>query len=293
MRVTPNVKRFTRTVYADESILYRLKYWRGVDVAGAQVAAATATLAVTDVLITINAVADTIVGTYTGASGAASQVVYADGNIGDIAHVVNTLNGLGVGHPVGVNLYRRLRASIADWRPGTVVGATSGIVAGATNILLGDNSDGLACLADSSGMAVANIFSIGVGVPTCRRGSGPLIFDHFESGYVVTTQGVLTPQREQAIQQERFDAARFEVVIDSIHCGQVFAGNDNVIQVFDINDNLVWGHVLGAGNDVPVNVLGPDQPIVGPMGSPLFVEAVGTGALTDGPMTVAGFVRII
>jgi hypothetical protein len=271
----------------------RTKYWRGLSAAGLEVTAATLQVAANNLTWLVNALAETVIGTYTGASGTANQIVFADANIASINNLVNTINGLGTGHPTGANLYRRMRASVADFRPGFAIGAGDGLVAAATNILLGDNSDGYEVFADSSALAVANTMSIGVGVPTCRRGSGPLIFDHFESDHIVTTAGVLTEQREAAVQQERFDAARFEVSIDSIHCGAAFANNDLVLQVYDINDNLLWGHALGAGTDVPANVLGNEQPIVGPMGSPLFVEAAGTGAFTDGPFVVSGWVRRI
>jgi len=291
MLVTPDVDRFVRTVYEDESRLCRVKYWRGDSAAGVAVTTSTVQVLVTDLTFLVNTIAETVIGTYTGNSGADNQVVFADANIAAIVHLVDTINGLGTGHPVGANLYRRMRASLGDFRPGWAIGATSGLAVGAANILLGDNSDGYEVFGDSSGLAVANTFSIGVGVPTCRRGSGPVLFDHFESDYVVTTAGVRTPQRNAIVEQTRFDAARYQVLIDSIHCGQTFANADNVIRVYDINNNVIWGHALGAGTDVPVNVLGPDQPIVGPFGSPLFVEAAGTGALTDGPMVVAGYVR--
>ena len=177
-----------------------------------------------------------------------------------------------------------------------ILHSVPGLAAAAANILLGDNDDGLEIFADSDGggLAVANLISLGMGVPTCRRGSGPMVFDHFESDYVVTTAGVLTPQRNAAVEQERFDAARFECMIDSIHCSATFAGNDKALRVFDINDNLIWGFTLGAAlNDPPGNALSEEQPIIGPMGSPLFIECDGTGAHVDGPLTVSGWIRRI
>ena len=291
MLVAENTKRFTRTVTEDEAILCRIKYWRGPDALGAEVTQATVQVTAPQIAFVVNTVAETVIGTYTGNTQGDDDVVFADANIASIRHLVDTINGLGAGHPLGVNLYRRMRASVGDFRPGWAIGATAGIVAGPVNILLGDNEDGYAVAGDSSGLAVADTFSVGVGVPTCRRGSGPVLFDHFESDYVVTTAGLKVPQRNAVVEQTRFDAARYQVLIDSIHCGQTFAGNDNVIRVYDINDNLIWSHALGAATDVPVNVLGPNQPITGPFGSPLFVEAAGTAGLTDGPMTVAGWIR--
>lgn len=293
MLVAERDKRFVRTVYEDESILCRLKYWRGLSAANAEVTAATVAVTANQLNFLVNALAETVIGTYTGNSAGDDDIVFADANIASINNLVNTINGLGTGHPTGENLYRRMRASIGDFRPGWVIGAGDGLAVGATNILLGDNDDGYTVFGDSSGLAVANTYSIGVGVPTCRRGSGPVVFDHFESDYVVTTAGVRTPQRNAIVEQTRFDAARYQTIIDSIHCGNTYNGADNVIRVYDINDTLIWAHTLSAATDVPENVLGPAQPIVGPMGSPLFVEAAGTGGLlVAGPMTVAGFTRM-
>lgn len=293
MRVTENDLRFTRTVFEDESRLCRVKYWRGLSAVDVEVTSATVQVTVNLLTFLVNTIAETVIGTYTGNSGGDNQVVYVDANVASIQNLVDTINGLGTGHPTGANLYRRMRASMGDYRPGFVIGNGDGLAAAAANILLGDTLDGYEVFADSSGLAVANTFSIGVGVPTCRPGTGPRLFDHFESDYVVTTAGVRTPQRFPTVQQTRFDAAKYQVQIDSIHCGATFANNDNVLRVFDIDDNLLWAYALGAATDVPVNVLGADQPIMGPAGSPLFVEAAGTGALTDGPFTVAGFTRMV
>jgi hypothetical protein len=88
--------------------------------------------------------------------------------------------------------------------------------------------------------------------------------------------------------REEQNSPRIQTIIESIHCGAAFANNDLTISVYDNLDNLIWQYVLGAGTDVPRNVLEAEHPIVGPMGSPLFVEAAGTGAFTDGPLAVRG-----
>lgn len=288
----PSPKRVTRTVWEDESVLCRLRYWRGLSAAGAKVTAATVQVAADNLTFLVNALAETVIGTYTGATGAANQIVFADANIASINNLVRTINGLGVGHPTGANLYRRMRAAIGDWRPGWVIGAGDGVAAGPANILLGENSAGYEVFADSSGLAVANTQSVCLGGPDCRRGSGPEIFDHFETDYVISTAGVLTPQREQDLMQEYYDSVRYQVTIDTIHAGAAFANNDKRLRVYDINDNLIWGYQLNALNDVPANVLSEDQEIFGPIGSPLFVELDGTGAFTDGPLSVSGYIRV-
>lgn len=299
MRVTTpwnlqaGVHRFTRTVTDDESVLCRAKFVAREDAAGVLVTAATIQTAVNQLTFLVNAAAETVIGTYTGATGAANQIVLADANIATIEMLVRTINGLGVGHPVGANLFRRWRAAVADFRPAFAIGATSGLAVGPANALLGVNGDGLEIFADSSGLAVANTMSVGIGVPTARRGSGPVLADHFESDYIVTTAGVLTPQREAAIQQERFDARRFQVHIDSIHGGAAFANNDKILRVYDTSQAApIWQYQLNAALDVPGNVLDESQPIVGRMGSPVWVELAGTGAFTDGPLTVSGWIKV-
>lgn len=295
MRVTPNIKRFTRLVTADTPILCRLKYWRGLSAVGAQVTVATVQVAANNLTFLINTIAETIIGTYTGNSGGDNQVVFVDAapSVGTVGNLIDVINGLGPGHPVGVNLYRRMRASLGDWRPGWVIGNGDGLAAGPDDILLGDNSDGYEVLADTSELATADTLSVCIGGPTCRRGSGPQVFDHFESDYVTTTAGVTTPQRESVVQQERFDSARFQVVIDSIHAGMLHATNDKRIRVYDINDNLVWTYQLNALDQPPANILNENITIDGPMGSPLFVELDGSGGFTDGPLQVSGFIRVI
>lgn len=114
--------------------------------------------------------------------------------------------------------------------------------------------------------------------------------DHYDSDYTSTTAGVVTRVRAQRRRREEQNSALLQTLITSIHCGQTMNGADTVLNVYDINDNLIWSHVLGALTDVPANVLSEDHPIVGPMGSPLFVETAGTGGiLAAGPLVVRGY----
>jgi hypothetical protein len=83
-----------------------------------------------------------------------------------------------------------------------------------------------------------------------------------------------------------------QVYIETIHFGTTW-GTTRLIQVYDIWDNLIWQYDPGlAIFEVPGDVVGRDNPIVGPMGSPLFVESSGTGAFTVDPLTVTGRVSV-
>jgi hypothetical protein len=83
-----------------------------------------------------------------------------------------------------------------------------------------------------------------------------------------------------------------QVYITGIHMGTAW-NTTRLIQVYDIWDNLIWQYnPLVAITDVPGDVVGRDNPIVGPMGSPLYVEASGTAAYTTTPLTVTGRISV-
>lgn len=70
-----------------------------------------------------------------------------------------------------------------------------------------------------------------------------------------------------------------------------YANSDNVITVYDDQDNVVASFPVG-GNTGKVSQVSRDNPVYLPIGSAAFVEAEGTGAITSGPLTVVGEVRI-
>lgn len=278
MRVTPLGKAASRTVRADQSVLLYTKCVGRYDMAGALITASTVTPGANALTFTTNGAVDTDI-------AAGGLVTYAA--VGTIQGAVDLINGIGA-----AVANTRYRASLGDYRPGYVIGAGDGLVAAAQNILLGEDVDGYAALADISGHAVANTFSVCLGGPRARRGTDMRLPDHFETGYTSTTAGVITKVREAKRSREIWGDAMLQVHITSIHFGAAFGNNDKAIAVYDINDNLIWDYVLAAANDVPANVLDEDHPIKGPMGSPLFVEGAGTGGLTDGPLSVRGYIKI-
>jgi len=303
MQVTPKGKAFSRTVNADESALCYVKFnpYKLTNAAGATVTAATVEVEANDLLFTVNGTAETVIGTYTGNSGADNAVVFVDGNIASVKNLIDTINGSGVGHPgpTSSTYLDRWRAGYGDFRPGFVIGAGDGLVTAAANALLGRGTDGLACLADSSALGTANTFSVGVGTDHAREGAGSVIPDHFDSDYIqssVSAGTEATRIRSAARRQEEQPGlAGFQVYITGIHFGAAYATNAKVITVYDKDNNVVYQEVLGSGTGLAAaSNYSVDNPVcVGPVGSPLFVEGVGTGALTDGPLTVQAYIRVI
>lgn len=278
MRVTPLGKAETQIRRSDQSRLCYLKCVGAADLNGNEITASTVTPGANTLTITTNAAVDTDV-------DAGGLVTFA--TEATIAAMLNRLNGI-----TADVVNTRYRAAIGDYRPGYAIGAGDGLAAAAQNILLGEGSDGYAVLADISNHGVANTMGVCMGGPRAREGTDPFLPDHFQSGYTSTTAGVITQVREQRRRREEQNSSFLQMLITSIHCGAAFANNDLTISVFDIEDNLMWQYVLGAGTDVPANVLDEDHPIEGPMGSPLFVEAAGTGAYTNGPLAVRGYRQV-
>ena len=280
-------KSVSRTVTDDQSVLAWVK-WNPDLLVGEDGSTATtaATMQVQANLVNfaVNAVADTTIGTYTGNSGGDDEVPFADG--ASVQGLLDRINSTEVG-------VRRYIAGLGDFRPGFVIGTGDGLAVAATNILLGQNHDGLQVFADSSGLATANLMAAAIGTGRARRGAGQQIPDHFESGYTSTTAGVVTKVREPNRSREVYPfTTTFETRLTGIHFAAAYATNAKTVSVYDQDDNLVYQETLGSAN-----VLAADErysfenPIVVASG-PLFVEASGTGALTDGPLTIQGYVRL-
>lgn len=283
------LKKAYRTVTDDQSVLAYAKFVGRTTAAGALVTAATLETQLNLIDLQVNGGAESDYGTYTGNSGADNQVVFVDANIATVQALVDALNGRVIGQPAGL---RRWRASLGDFRPGFAIGNGDGLAVAAANALLGLYHAGVQILADSSGLAVANTMSASIGGPTTIGGTGPQVPDNFESGYTSTVAGVVTPVREARRKAESTVTPLSQTIITAIHFGAVYASNAKVISVFDINNTLIFQYAMGAAVDIPANVLSEDNPIEGPPGSPLFVEAVGSGALTDGALSIHGWVRV-
>lgn len=280
-------KAVSRTVTDDQSVLCWVK-WNPDLLVGEDGSTVTtaATMQVTVNLVNfeVNSAADTTIGTYSGNSGSDDEIPFADG--ASVQGLLDRINSTEVG-------VRRYIAGLGDFRPGHVIGTGDGLAVGLTNILLGHYSDGLQVFADTSGLAVAGVLAAAIGTSRARSGKGQQIPDHRESGYTSTTAGVVTKVREPNRSREVYPFnTTFETRLTGIHFAAAYNTNAKLVRVYDQDDNLVYEEVLGSAN-----VLAADErysfenPIVVAQG-PLFVEASGTGALTDGPLTIQGFTRI-
>ncbi len=240
----------------------------------------------------LNAVADTEVGTYSGNSGGDDEVVLADAASiqGLIDRINGVIDGAVAGTPVGITRYI---AGFGDFRPGFVIGTGDGLAVALTNILLGRYSDGLEIFADTSALATAGLLAAAIGTGRARDGAGQQIPDHRASGYTSTTAGVVTKVREPLRSREEYPfTTTFETRLVGIHFAASYATNAKVIQVFDQENNLLFQEALGSGDVLAADErYSFDNPIVVAQG-PLFVEASGTGAITDGPLTIQGYVRV-
>jgi hypothetical protein len=294
MRVSgPYQNYFSRSLNENESVLAYAKYVDRTNAAGALVTAAQIQVQANSLLFTVNGAAETLIGTYTGNSGADNEVVYADANIASIQNMIDTINGFGAGMVAAGTTFNRWRAGWGDFRPQYVIGAGDATAAAAANALLGYNHLGLAILADNSNHPTPTI-SVGIPLVGAREGAGQRHPDHFESDYTSTVAGVVTRRRfSQVRREEEQPISETQVVIQGIATGATFAG-DTQITVYDRLGNIVFNYLLAALVTPPANVLSADNPIIGPMGSPLWVEINGTagGAITDGTTTVWGYVGV-
>jgi len=286
-------KYFSRSVGEDEGVMCYAKYVARQNAAGVDVTAATIAQAVNGLLFTVNAAGEVVIGTYTGSTAAANGINYVDANIGTIRNLIDTINGLGAGMVAAGTTFNRWKAGLGDFRPGYVIGAGDGNVVAAANALLGEDHVGMAITANQTAHADVEIQSIGIPLIGTARGTGLLLPDHFESDYRSTTLGVVTRNRfSQRRRQEEQPTSQMQVYITGIHMGAQW-GTTRLIEVYDVWDNLIWTYnPLLVVNDVPDEVVGWSNPIVGPMGSPLFVESTGTGAFAVSPLTVSGRVNV-
>ncbi len=286
-------KYFSRSVGDNASVLCYAKYVARQNAAGVDVTAATIQQAANGLLFTVNAAGEVVIGTYTGSTAAANGINYVDANIASIRNLIDTINGLGAGMVAAGTEFLRWKAGLGDYRPGYVIGAGDGAIVAAANALLGEDHVGMALLTNITNHASVDLMSVGIPIIGTARGTGPLLPNHFESDYKSTTAGVVTKNRfSQRRRQEEQPMSTTQVYIETIHMGASWA-TTRLIEVYDINDNLIWTYDPGVAIlEVPGDVVGRDNPIVGPMGSPLFVEQSGTGAFTVDPLTVSGRIAV-
>lgn len=288
-RITPaDFKQESRTVTDDQSVLAWVK-WNPkrllAEDGATQVTAATMQVQANLVNFDINGTDDATIGTYTGNTGADDQVVLDDA--GTVGALINLINGIELGYDAYI-------AGLGDFRPGFVISTGDGLAVGATNIMLGEYHDGLQIFADSSGLATANTMSAAIGTPRARGSRGQRFPSYLQTGYTSTVAGAITKVREAERSREEYPIdVKMEVRLTGIHFAAAYATNAKTITVFDEDNNTIFGpENIGSGNNLAaVGQYDFDHPIAVSDG-PIFVEAVGTGALTDGPLSIQGYVRI-
>jgi hypothetical protein len=274
---------------ADFSRLMYVKEVGDTDTAAAQVTASTVTVAaaVDTITFTTNAVGDADISSYTGASGAAGTITTADANANTIGEVVNCINGVGVGQTANA----RYRAALADYPPTLALVASDFLARGATNIMLGRTHVGLPLLADTStaGKMAANDLWCGIGTAGGTiEGAGWQMPDYFaDIPGSSTTASVNTAIRRQAISGRKDNDAvtrKMQYRITGFSSQALLATTYNIC-VHDIWGNVIFQTPLTNA----VVTLFQDYsatPILGPVGSPLFVRFWGTGGQTDGSIEV-------
>ena len=294
-QIQPLGKLITRAVSADESALCYVKINphppQVTTDAGAEITTATVQVTANNLTLLVNTAAETVIGTYTGNSGADNTATFGDTNCATIQELLNVLNGIAPGQ---TSVVRRWRAGLGDFRPQFAIGTGDGLATAAANAMLGYDQ-GLICLADSSALASANTIAIGLGTDRAKSGRGQTIPDHFESDYTSTVAGVKTPVRSAARRiEDQPGQANLQVVLVDLSILASFA-TTGAATVYDDAGNTLASYNLGTAA-FHLNSGGRydrDNPaVVGPPGSPLFIEITGTGALTDGTCTAIGYERI-
>lgn len=298
-------KNFSFVKAADESIAFYVKNVSKLDQAGAELTAADVqSVTASDLVrLRLNGAGDTDINSYTGATGAAGEVVYTDGNANTIQELIDVINDLAVGQlPWTSSSSRRWRAALGDVPPLYALTAADLLnQASPVNTLVGLNSVGVPVFMDISALASANEMYIGIGTEQgTKKGGGPVAPDYFEDIPGVSgTSGFAsnTPDRSRRKAKQN-DAAVVtsvnSVVIEVIQAFQVYANNDKVISVFTedqdpATDTPIYEEVFGAATASAVLTGQPGAAtIVGPPGKRLFVRSQGTGAFTNGSFVVTG-----
>jgi len=296
--VNPNTgevgKKTSRSVSADGSQLLAVKWndKQDFDEAGSDMATATVEQLVDGLEFQVNGADDTGISSYTGAS-TASVVTYGDTNADTIRKVLDVINGIGVGQPepTETGYMTRYHAGLADFRPGHIVDATTGLIVAALTVAIGNDPAGLVVNGDTSGLVVADKYFVGLGTDRSKSGGGQVYADHFESDYESDTSGNRFQVRNQGLRRENQPGlSEFRVSLTEIRADMSYATDGKVVSIYDIDDNLLGEFPIGAGT--LVEAITEATPFVGPAGSPLFVECVGVSTLTDGPLTVTGDIRV-
>lgn len=290
--VGKKVSRTVLSITASRMLSCKWHRYEDFDHLGVEISAATVQQLLTGLDFLANAAGDTGINAYTGASGAAGQLRYADGNANTVQKVIDIINGVGVGQPLpgAAGYMTRYRAGLADARPGTSLDANSGVAVGAASLLLGGPSEGRHISMDGANTPTV-AHRVSLGASRARDGGGSVFADHFESDYRSDVNGNRFPVRdERRRQEEQPGLARYQVFITEIVYEAAWANNDKVLEVYDIDDVLVDSFAIGSADRSLA--ISEDHPVVLPVGSPAFIEGKGTGALTDGLLSASGYIRV-
>lgn len=308
-KASGRLKAFHRVVADDQSALFRVRFVGDDNAAGSAVTSADAAVAAASLTFRINAAAEGI-NDYTGASGGAGVLTFADANADSIRESLNVINGIGPGMASGSDTNRRWRAAQGDFPLDFTLDATTGLVTGAADALLGHRSEGLALLADRS--AVGGSLWVGVGTERALvKGGGLKVPDYFEdlpgvSGISGFSSNTPDRTRQKAKQNDAGVVVEaWTPVITYVSANVDFANNDTGIRIWDNSldpdsDSPLFLENLG---DTSVASGSPDSRLLngqpggfefrGTAGEPLFVEVFGTGAFTDeGGVVVSGYYEL-
>lgn len=231
---------------------------------------------------------------YTSNSGAAGTITLGDTNANSPQDLVNVFNGVGVGQTA----FRRVRAALGDVYPTYVLTTGDTLDKSASNILLGRNSKGIELLTDTSNLAAVRFF-VGIGTSGgCIEGSGVSFPDYFEDiPGSSTTASVNTPVRSAAPggrkTQEAITAKKQYRITGWSMTATITTAPVFIVRKLDgtiiFQDTFVSGAVGRELSDSDYS----SNPIVGPVGEPLFVEMGGTTLTTDGGFFVRAEERTV
>jgi hypothetical protein len=229
---------------------------------------------------------------YTSNSGSAGTATLADTNFNSVQDAINVSNGVGVGQTA----FRRWKAALGDFPPAYALTSGDALARAATQCLRGRNDAGVSIFADTSALATMQL-NVGIGTSLgATDGASPRSFpDYYEDiPGSSTTASVNTPVRSSASQPRKSQeavTARKQYRITGWAVGAVIT-TSTLFTVRDIDNNIIWQEPFTSGAVVTFQDIS-ERPIVGPIGSPLFVSVQGTTLTTDGSFYVRAEERFV
>lgn len=230
---------------------------------------------------------------YTSNAGSAGTITLGDTNANSVQDLINIFNGVGVGQTA----FRRWKAALGDFPPAFVLGSDDLLTRAATQCLLGRNDAGVPLFADGS--QLAGFIGQFIGIGTSRGAADGAVSQGFPQYFEdipgsSTTASVNTPVRSSALQPRKSQeaiTARKQYRITGYSVAAVIT-TSTIFTVRDIDNNIIAQHSFTSGAALAFQDLS-EQPIVGPIGSPLFCSATGTTLSTDGGFYVRAEERFV